>query len=135
MSALVLRPVHEAEGWPVPASDAELGCSVTLTRAHPSDCGFRQVFARIDGGPRIALVYGDVVNVEVRPGPHLLTAHNTLYRKRLEFTIESSEHLEFELVNSARWWTAGLAGLLGAAPLFLEIREVRFAKTTGVTPP
>jgi hypothetical protein len=103
----------------------DLRATVSLTRRHPSDCGDRQVFARIDGGPRIALVFDQSVTVEVPPGRHVLSAHNTLFRKRVPFVIEPAEHLEFELINSARWWTPGMAGLLGAAPLFLTVRQIR----------
>ena len=122
-SHVIVERARDAD--PARVRDADLRCSISLTRTHASDCGFRQVFARVDGGPRIALVFGDAVIVEVRPGHHVLTAHNTLFIKRVEFTIEIAEHLEFELINSARWWTAGMAGLLGAAPLFLTVRQVK----------
>jgi hypothetical protein len=100
---------------------------VTLSRHHPSDIGQRQVFARLDGGPRIALVYGDTFSAEVEPGRHHLRAHNTLFWKNIDFTIELGEHLEFIFINSGRWWTAGVVGFLGSAPLFLQVvrRSVR----------
>lgn len=115
---------HERRVEPGFDVDDDLRSTIGLTRRHPSDCGERQVFVRIDGGPRIALVFGESVTIEVAPGSHLLVAHNTLFRKRVPFAIEPAEHLEFELVNSARWWTAGVAGLLGAAPLFLTVRQI-----------
>jgi hypothetical protein len=90
----------------------------------PRDCGQRQVFVRLDGGPRMALTYGQAVTIDVEPGQHVLLAHNTLFRKRVRFAIEPSEHLEFVLINGARWWTAGVAGVLGAAPLFLTVEQV-----------
>jgi hypothetical protein len=120
-------PSHARERRAEPGSDVidDLRSTISLTRRHPSDCEQRQVFVRIDGGARIALVFGESVTVEVQPGRHLLFAHNTLFRKRVSFVIEAAEHLEFELVNSARWWTAGMVGVLGAAPLFLTVRQVR----------
>jgi len=104
-----------------------LGSTITLNRVHPSDCGQRQVFVRLDGGPRIALVFGESVTIEVQPGGHRLFAHNTLFRKHVTFAIEPAEHLEFDLVNSDRWWTAGFVGVFGAAPLFLTVRLVHCA--------
>jgi len=102
-----------------------LESTITLARQHSSDCQQRQIFVRLDGRPRIALVFGQSVTLEVSPGGHLLSAHNTLFRKRVPFTIEPAEHLEFELINRDRWWTAGMAGVLGAAPLFLTVRRIR----------
>ena len=99
-------------------------CSViTLSRAHPDDCGQRQVISRLDNGPRITLVYGERHTQEVEPGTHHLRVHNTLFWKNLHFTIEPGEHLEFVLINGARWWTYGFVGYLGAAPLFLTVQR------------
>jgi hypothetical protein len=91
---------------------------------HPTDCGQRQVFARLDDGGRVALAFGERVTLEVLPGRHRLRAHNTLFWKTIDFSIEPAEHLEFLLINEARWWTAGVVGLLGSAPLFLRIRKI-----------
>ncbi len=102
----------------------DLRATVCFSRMHPSDCQERQVFVRLDGGARFALTFGESVTIEVRPGSHRLMAHNTLFWKRMAFTIEPGEHLEFVLVNSARWWTAGMAGVLGAAPLFLTVQQL-----------
>jgi hypothetical protein len=109
-----------------PALDGfeDLRSTVRLSRMHPADCGQRQVFVRVDGGARIALTFGQSVTFDVQPGQHLLFAHNTLFRKHVRFAIEPSEHLEFVFINSARWWTAGMAGLLGAAPLFLTVQQI-----------
>jgi len=99
----------------------DLESRITISRAHPSDYGQRQVFARLDDGPRIALLFGESWEQEVAPGRHVMRVHNTLFRKRVEFSIEPGEHLEFIVINRARWWTAGMAGVLGAAPLFLTV--------------
>jgi hypothetical protein len=102
----------------------DLRCLITFSRTHPSDCGQRQVFARLDGGEQVALVYGDIVTLEVNPGRHKLRVHNTLFWKNLEFTIEMGERLEFLMINRARWWTAGVVGVLGSAPLFLTVKQL-----------
>ena len=111
--------------WPDELDD--LRTVVTLSRDHPQDVGQRQVIVRLDGGPKISLLFGQSVTADVAPGQHLLRAHNTLFRKKVPFTIEPGEHLEFVLINSARWWTASMAGILGAAPLFLKVirRSIR----------
>jgi hypothetical protein len=102
---------------------ADLRCTVTISRDHASDCGQRQVFLRLDGGTRVALVFGESFTTELEPGRHRLRVHNTLVWKTIDFAIEAGEHLEFIVINSARWWTAGMAGLLGAAPLFLKVAK------------
>jgi hypothetical protein len=123
-SATLPSRAHERRAEPRFDATDDLRATISLTRRHPSDCGERQVFARVDGGPRVALVFGQSVTIDVQPGRHVLAVHNTLFRKRATFVIEAAEHLEFELINGARRWTPGVAGLLGAAPLFLTVRQV-----------
>jgi hypothetical protein len=126
----VLAPIRDRRADPRTIAPEDLRSTISLSRRHDSDCGQRQVFVRLDDGPRMALVYGQSVTIDVQPGLHVLSAHNTLFRKRLPFAIEPAEHLEFELINSGRWWTAGMVGVLGAAPLFLTVRQVSRGWTT-----
>ena len=42
-----------------PGALDDLRCLITFSRTHPSDCGQRQVFARLDGGEQVALLYGE----------------------------------------------------------------------------
>ncbi len=100
-------------------ADEDLRTFVTCCRTHRADIGQRQVIVRLDGGPTVQLLFGDSWTEEIQPGRHHLRVHNTLFWKNLRFTTEPGEHLEFQIINQARWWTAGMAGLLGAAPLFL----------------
>ena len=101
----------------------ELRALVTLSRTHPTDFKQREVIVRIDGGPKHQLLYGETETIEVQPGRHRLKAHNTLMWKNIDFSIEPGEHLEFLLINSGRWWTYGMAGVLGSAPLFLRVEK------------
>lgn len=95
---------------------------MTISRTHPTDIGDRQLFVRLDGSER-RLVFGDEFTDELPPGAHHLRVHNTLMWKNVHFTLEPGEHLEFVLINSGRWWTWGVAGVLGAAPLFLTVEK------------
>ena len=99
----------------------ELRTLVTVARTHKADFGERQVFVRIDGGERMTLRFGESITREVGPGSHTLRAHNTLFWKTVPFTVEPGEHLEFVILNHGTRLTLGLAGLLGAAPLYLKI--------------
>ena len=112
-----------AERDDAPGEVDDLKSTVTIGRTHPSDCGQRQIFARLDEHPRITLVFEDSVTMDVLPGRHRLRVHNTLFWKTIDFAIEPAERLEFQVINSARWWTYGMAGVLGSAPLFLRVRK------------
>jgi hypothetical protein len=101
----------------------ELRSLITITRTHRDDVGDRQVICRLDGGERVTLLFGESFTGELKPGSHHLRVHNTLVWKNIRFTVEPGEHLEFTVVNTARWWTAGMAGVLGAAPLFLRVEK------------
>jgi len=101
----------------------DLRALVTISRAHPTDIGQRQVFLRLDRGQRVPLVFGQSFTAEVRPGAHHLRMHNTLMWRNVHFTIELGEHLEFIVINKAFWWTYGVAGVLGAAPLYLKVEK------------
>ena len=105
----------------------DLRTTVTISRAHPTDVGQRQVIVRLDEGRKIKMVFGDEFTIELQPGRHKLFAHNTLFWKTTHFCIETGEHIEFIVINTARWWTAGVVGMLGSAPLFVQVvhRSVR----------
>ena len=119
------RPVGTAEAERADLMD-DLRSFVTISRNHPDDVGERQVYAKLDDHAS-TLLFGECVTAEIAPGSHHLRVHNTLVWKNIRFTVEPGEHLEFIVVNTARWWTWGVAGVLGAAPLFLKVerRSVR----------
>jgi hypothetical protein len=100
---------------------------VTISREHVEDSQQRQVLVRVDDQPASALLFGDRITVEVRPGSHVLRANNTLFWKRVPFAIEPGEHLEFVVINRAGRLTLGLLAVMGVAPLYLDIerRSVR----------
>ncbi|MEO8070420.1 MAG: hypothetical protein ABI652_03390 [Acidobacteriota bacterium] len=114
--------VTRAADEDVDAGD-ELRTLVTISRAHPSDIQMREVFVRLDGGRRVRLEFGQSFTDEVRPGAHHLRVHNTLVWKNVHFVVEPGEHLEFVVINVGYWWTFGIAGVLGAAPLFLRVER------------
>jgi hypothetical protein len=101
----------------------DLRSLITLSRTLRSDCGQRQVIARLDGGPKVTLHFGEAFTLEVQPGEHHLRVHNTLIWKNIRFTIEPGEHLDFLISNEARWWTWGMVAVLGSAPLFLRVER------------
>lgn len=107
--------------------DLDIRAFVTFRRDHEADAKQRQVMVSVDGQPATTLMYGDRVTIEVPPGHHLLRANNTLFWKRVPFSIEPGEHLEFVLINRAGRLTLGFLALIGVAPLYLDIerRSVR----------
>lgn len=103
--------------------DDELRTRLTIARTSPRDCGQRQVFVRLDGGPRIPLVFDESHTLELQPGRHRFWAHNTLMWRTIDFTVEMGEHLEFQLVNRANWFTMMTLMWLGSGPLYLSIER------------
>ncbi|MEZ5319562.1 MAG: hypothetical protein R2752_19335 [Vicinamibacterales bacterium] len=96
---------------------------MTISRAHPRDIGTRQVFARLDGGPYVPLVYGEALTMEIQPGAHRLRLHNTLFWRTIDFTVESGEHLEFITINWASWFTMTTAMWLGTGLIYLKVER------------
>jgi hypothetical protein len=116
------KPGTLSPAEPAPEVD-DLRTLVTISRTHPTDCGQRQVVARLDRGAKVTLLFGESFTMELSPGAHRLLVHNTLMWKHVKFAVESGEHLEFVVINRARWWTYGMVGVLGAAPLFLTVQR------------
>jgi hypothetical protein len=96
---------------------------VTISRTHADDVRQRQILARIDDGPVATLMFGDRVTRELVPGGHVLRVNNTLFWKKIAFTIESGEHLEFVAINRAGRMTLSFLALLGVAPLYLTVER------------
>ena len=61
-----------AERDVAPSEVDDLRSTVTIGRTHPSDCGQRQIFARLDDHPYVPLLFGESVTLEVLPGRHRL---------------------------------------------------------------
>ena len=111
-----IDPAHES--WD---ELEDLRALVTVSRTHPSDAKQRQVIVRIDERPKQKLYFGESFTLEVTPGEHLLHAHNTLFVRKVKFTVEPGEHLEFVIVNKANVLTWAMAGVLGSAPMWLKV--------------
>jgi hypothetical protein len=96
---------------------------VTVYRTDDEDIRQRQVIARVDDAPAATLMFGESHSTEVAAGPHQLKLHNTLVRKKVDFTAAPGEHVEFDVINKPGRLTLGFLSLLGVAPLFLEVRR------------
>ncbi|MEZ5319295.1 MAG: hypothetical protein R2752_17975 [Vicinamibacterales bacterium] len=83
------------------------------------------MIVRIDAGESTTMYFGDTMTVDVAAGEHRLRVHNTLVWKTVPFTVADGEHVEFTVVNRSGRLSLGFLALVGAAPLFLTIRERR----------
>jgi hypothetical protein len=64
-----------------------------------------------------------------------LRANNTLSWKRVEFTVEPGQRIDFVLISRGGAFALGLLALLGAAPLSLVIeRRTPVAAVTAPAP-
>jgi len=96
---------------------------VTLSRTDSADVQQRQIYARIDDGPSQTLIFGNTVTLEVPAGDHVLRANNTLFWKRVSFSVAPGQHVEFALINRAGLFGLGFLALLGAGPLSLSLER------------
>lgn len=96
---------------------------ITVVRKDSRDVRDRQIVVSLDGEPLGTLLFGENVTREVPAGPHRLRAHNTLFWKTVDVTLEPGEHATFAAVNRAGVGTFSLLGLLGAAPLYLTFER------------
>jgi len=95
---------------------------ITVSRQAPGDIGQREVFVALDGKDFAILQYGDEVTRETEPGTHLLRIHNTMIWKRIDLELRSGEQVRFTVVNRAGWGTYAMAAVLGAGPVYLDVR-------------
>jgi hypothetical protein len=96
---------------------------VTVTRRSDNDARERQVVVSIDGRNVATLMFGDSVTHEVEPGRHRLRVHNTLVWKTENLDLQPGETATFTVVNRPGTGTSGLLSLIGARPLYVELRR------------
>ena len=101
--------------------------TITIKRQSKEDVGYREVIVLLNGEHLAILSHGDVITREIPPGTHRLKAHNTLFSKTVDFTLNVGEHASFTAENRAGWGTysmlAFFIGFLGAGPLYLTFKR------------
>ena len=93
---------------------------ITIHRDSPRDVGIREIFVSLDGEQVAILQPDETFTVNVKPGPHRLRAHNTLFWKTHDLVLRPGEHARFEAINKAGFGTVPLM-ILGASPLYLTL--------------
>jgi hypothetical protein len=68
-------------------------------RLSERDIKMRDLYLQIDRSSEVNLRFGETVELQVDPGEHRLELTNRLYRTSVDFSIESDEHVEFEVAN------------------------------------
>jgi hypothetical protein len=108
---------------------------ITISRESPQDAGYREIFVSIDGEQVAMLEYGETYTAEIKPGPHRLRAHNTLFWKTHQIVLRQGEHARFTAINRTGTISFGLLFMLGAFPLYLTFeRETEAAATDRLLP-
>jgi hypothetical protein len=101
--------------------------AITIRRQCKDDCGYREIFVSLNGEFVGYLSHGDAITREIAPGSHRLQAHNTLFRKQIDVTLQVGEHASFTTANREGFGTysiwAFLIGFLGAGPLYLTLER------------
>ena len=112
--------------------EASWKATITIRRQAPNDVGYREIYVSLDDEkPERLLQYGQTLTLDVKPGPHRLKAHNTLFVKTIDFTVNVGEHATFTAINRAGFGTysalAFLIGFLGAGPFYLTLTQDKLA--------
>jgi hypothetical protein len=98
--------------------------TITVRRNAKEDVGYRDIYVDLDGEQIAILHAGDEVSRDVKPGPHRLKAHNTLFRRTLDVTLAPGEHATFRVINKAGFGTYSVfAFFLGGGPLYLTLER------------
>jgi hypothetical protein len=101
--------------------------TITIRRQSKDDCGYREIFLSVDDEFIGYLSHGDTITREIAPGTHRLKAHNTLFRKQVDVTLQVGENAAFATANREGFGTysiwAFLIGFLGAGPLYLTLER------------
>ncbi len=99
--------------------------TLTVRREGAEDIGYREIYVSLDGESLGVLFFGQTITKEIEPGPHVLKAHNTLFRKSSSFTVQVGDHVRFLALNRPGWSTystlALIVGFLGAGPIYLSL--------------
>jgi hypothetical protein len=141
----VLRPRFELRGNAVAEPPAlDIGADIlnierrpaepariTICRQSPQDAGYREIFVSIDGEQVAMLEYGDMYTAEIKPGPHRMRAHNTLFWKTHQVVLRPGEHAKFTAINRTGTISFGLLFMLGAFPLYLTFERETETVATG----
>jgi hypothetical protein len=101
---------------------------ITICRQSQEDAGYREMFVSIDGESVAIMQFGETCTFEVKPGPHKIRAHNTLFWKTHHIVLRPGEHAKFIAINKTGTISSGLLFMLGAFPLYLTF-EREFEKS------
>ena len=98
--------------------------TITVRRQSPEDVGYREVFVSLDDEEIGILKHGDEITRNIAPGRHRLKAHNTLFRKAIDFSLNVGEHASFRTTNRAGFLTYSvLAFFMGGGPIYLSLER------------
>ena len=118
------EPTAEDIGRVLGELERSWAATITVRRNSKEDVGYRDIYIDLDGEQIAILHAGDEVSRDVKPGPHRLKAHNTLFRKTLDVTLAPGEHATFRVINKAGFGTYSvLAFFLGGGPLYLTLER------------
>ncbi|MFN7914120.1 MAG: hypothetical protein U0Q55_02185 [Vicinamibacterales bacterium] len=108
-----------------PTPEAGAPARLLVTRSSERDVKNRQIFVSLDGKDVGDILFGEKIDRPMKPGPHRMRVHNTLFWKTLEFDAAPGETVHFETVNYAKKGFLHIVLLIGVAPLFLAVERVR----------
>jgi hypothetical protein len=96
--------------------------TLTVSRSAANDIAGRHILLLLDGVRWVTLQQGQTATREVTPGPHVLKANNTLFKKSLTLELGPDEHARVVVANRAGPGT-WLMMAVGAPVLYLDLRR------------
>jgi hypothetical protein len=93
---------------------------LVVSRKDPKDVQERQVVLSLDGEHWTSLTFGQSASRDLAPGPHVLKADNTLFRKTAAFEAAAGEDVRFAVV-SRRGPLSTLFLLVGAPWYYVDL--------------
>ena len=97
---------------------------IIVRRQSQNDVAFKDIYVSLDGESFALLGAGQELCREVKPGPHRLRVHNTLFWKTVDLTVQVAEHASFVAANRAGFGTYSmLSYLLGTNLVYLSLER------------
>jgi len=95
-----------------------------ITRDHPQDIQDRPVYLWVDGKKWDGVLrYGKTFTRELPPGPHKVTAHNTLFGQTVEFDAGPGQTVRYRCENGLTGGGMVMVLMMGVA--YLRVRLTR----------
>jgi len=100
--------------------------TIRVFRDSDNDVGFREALIFVDGEQVGQVDYKKMIEVQVRPGHHVIHASNRVVKSHeIAFDLEPGQRITFQAINTGGFWFKALmvALCLGVPKMRLELEK------------